>query len=82
MAEEKTLGQIRIRPEFNPGGNECVQLIKDKSCELIDSLEFQLDEKLGFEKNAVKDMERTRLTRLAQTHYEMAAMWAVKAVTL
>lgn len=65
---EKSIGEIRVRTEFNPSNNGLVDQIKQKSAELINLCE-QLKEKDG------------RLASLAQTGYEEAAMWAVKAAT-
>jgi hypothetical protein len=63
-----SLGEDRVRVKFNPSANGLVDQIKQKSAELIDLCE-QLKEK------------DARLAALAQTHYEDAAMWAVKAAT-
>ena len=65
---DKTLGEARVRTEFNPSNNGVVDQIKQKSAELINLCET-LKEKDG------------RLASLAQTGYEEAAMWAVKAAT-
>lgn len=63
-----TIGEDRVRIKFNPSDDSLVNKIKQKSAELID-----LCEELK-----TKD---ARLAALAQTHYEDAAMWAVKAAT-
>ena len=63
-----TIGEIRVRIKFNPRANSDVDLIKQKSAELIDICE------------ALKSRE-PRLAALAQTAFEEAAMWAVKAAT-
>lgn len=63
-----TIGEDRVRIKFNPSDDSLVNKIKQKSAELIDLCE----ELKG------KD---PRLAALAQTHYEDAAMWAVKAAT-
>lgn len=63
-----TIGEDRVRTKFNPSADTVVDRIKQKTAELID-----LCEELK-----VKD---PRLASLAQTHYEDAAMWAVKAAT-
>jgi len=65
---EKTLGEARVRTDFNVTGSSVVDDIKQKSAELINLCE-KLKEKDG------------RLASLAQTSYEEAAMWAVKAAT-
>lgn len=68
MNEEKTIGEVRVRTDFNVSGDDMVTMIKAKSAELINLCEG-LKEKDG------------RLASLAQTSYEEAAMWAVKAAT-
>ena len=75
MAPDQTIREQRVRINFNPATSERggevadkVRLIKLKSAELItlcDDLKS-------------KD---PRLASLAQTAYEEAAMWAVKAAT-
>lgn len=65
---EKTLGEARVRTDFNVAGSSIVDELKQKSAELINICE-KLKEKDG------------RLASLAQTAYEEAAMWAVKAAT-
>lgn len=69
-----SLGQDRVRIKFNPNDNSTVAQIKQKSAELID-----LCEQLRSQGSAAG--EHQRLWLLAQTHYEDAAMWAVKAAT-
>ena len=68
MSDRKTLGEARVRTTFNPANDSVVDQIKQKSAELIDLCET-LKEKDG------------RLASLAQTSYEEAEMWAVKAAT-
>lgn len=65
---EKTIGEQRVRTDFNVNGQSIVDVIKQKSAELI---------------NIVEDMKAKdpRLAALAQTGYEEAAMWAVKLAT-
>lgn len=65
---EKTIGEQRVRTSFNPSENDLVSQIEQKSAELINLCE-ELKAKDG------------RLASLAQTSYEEAAMWAVKAAT-
>ena len=64
----KTIGEQRVRTEFNPSNEGIVDQIKQKSAELINMCE----ELKG------KD---PRIAALAQTNYELAAMWAVKLAT-
>jgi len=63
-----TLGEQRVRVEFNASENRTVDWIKEKTAHLIDACE---------------DLKARdpRLAALAQTAYEEAAMWAVKAAT-
>lgn len=70
MSEEKTLGEKRVRTAFNVAGAEkdTVDAIKQKTAELINLVE------------SIKTKD-PRLASLAQTSYEEAAMWAVKAAT-
>jgi hypothetical protein len=63
-----SVGEDRVRTKFNPSADTVVDRIKQKSAELIDLCETL----------KAKD---ARLASLAQTHYEDAAMWAVKAAT-
>ena len=67
---ELTFGEKRVRSEFRPFPNPHVDTIKTHTAAMID-----LCEEL---KVAGKD---ARLCALAQTAYEEAAMWAVKAAT-
>jgi hypothetical protein len=72
-----TIGEDRVRVKFNPSDNSVVSQIKQKSAELIDlcaNMPKPEDEKLR--------NEFGRLIALANTHYENAAMWAVKAATI
>lgn len=72
----KTLGEKRVRTEFNPSKSGNIEAIKQKTAELINILEaYKTDESYQH------DGEVLRLISLAQTAYEEASMWAVKAVT-
>lgn len=71
--EEKTLGEIRVRTDFNASGDSIVNDIKRGSAQMIDLLKLLQTEDRQSEKN--------RLIAIAQTKYEEAAMWAVKAAT-
>jgi len=64
----KTIGEVRVRTKFNPSQDDVVSKIKQLSAQLINLCE-ELKVKDG------------RLASLAQTSYEEAAMWAVKAAT-
>lgn len=65
---ELSIGEQRVRTQFNPSADSTVDMIKQKSAELINLCE------------TLKDKD-PRLASLAQTAYEEAAMWAVKAAT-
>ena len=69
-----SLGANRVRESFNPSGNELVDKIKRYTADLIDLCHENYDK-------ANKDAEAARLWALAMTHYEDAAMWAVKGAT-
>jgi len=74
--QELSLGEKRVRSAFNPSGAGNVNFIKEKTAELINVLEdFKNDERNNL------DEEAKRLVSLAQTTFEEAAMWGVKAVT-
>lgn len=73
MSTEKTLGEKRVRTDFNVSGSSTVDEIKQKSAELI-NLVNSLPVEAG-------PSEKSRLIALASTTYEEAAMWAVKAAT-
>ena len=64
----QTEGERRVRVSFNPSGDGVVGLIKNRTADLIDICETL----------KAKD---PRLAALAQTKYEEACMWAVKAAT-
>lgn len=63
-----TLGEERVRKAFNPTLDSAVDTIKQNTADLIDLCE------------GLKQKD-PRLAALAQTAYEEAAMWAVKAAT-
>jgi hypothetical protein len=63
-----TTGQFRVRTKFNPSATNDVDIIKQKTAELIDLCD-KLKHKDG------------RLAATAMTKYEEAAMWAVKLCT-
>ena len=74
-----TIGEDRVRIKFNPSDDSVVAQIKQKSAELIDLCE---QHKTPSGADVFKNSsEVNRLWALAQTHYEDAALWAVKAAT-
>lgn len=74
--DQKSLGESRVRTSFNPSENGTVDQIKQKSAELIN-----LCQDLRGDGQSAVAGEKIRLISLAQTAYEEAAMWAVKAAT-
>jgi len=70
-----SLGATRVREDFNPSKDDLVTKIKRYTADLIDLCEE------GSIKALSPADEEIRLWRLAMTHYEDAAMWAVKAAT-
>lgn len=73
-----SLGERRVRIDFNVGGNSEVYTIKRKVAELINLLEEQ---RTVDEKNPQYAGEKQRLISIAQTEIERACSDAVKAVT-
>jgi hypothetical protein len=68
MEVNKTVGETRVRTDFNVSGDSTVDKIKQKTAELINLCE-------GLK---TKD---ARTASIAQTEFETAAMYAVKAAT-
>ena len=68
MSETKTIGERRVRTDFNPSKDGIVDQIKQKTAEIINLIEPL----------KVNDY---RLAEEAQKLFEGAAMWAVKAAT-
>ena len=75
----KTLGEKRVRVEFNMNNDEYVHLLKQKSAELINLID-QAANHPSWNDETLK--EWLRLKALAMTSIEEGAMWAVKAVTI
>jgi hypothetical protein len=63
-----SIGAERVRESFNPSKTDTVDKLKRYTADLIDLCED------------LKHLD-PRLASLAQTAYEEAAMWAVKAAT-
>ena len=72
-----SIGEDRVRTKFNPSANGLVDQLKQKSAELIDLC----DSMRAQEGEPAISGEKARCISLAQTAYEEAAMWAVKAAT-
>jgi len=82
-----TLGEQRVRTTFNPSNDGVVDQIKQKTAELINLMQSVKNDEASktYDKSeeSKKELsgEKFRLIALAQTAYEEAAMWAVKAAT-
>lgn len=68
MEQELTIGEARVRTSFNPANDSVVDQIKQQTAALINLCE-------------TLKLKDARLAATAQTAYEEAAMWAVKAAT-
>ena len=75
----KTLGEKRVRVEFNINNDEYIHLLKQKSAELINLVD-QAANRLSWDDETLR--EWLRLKALAMTSIEEGAMWAVKAATI
>ena len=70
-----TKGEYRVGIRFNPDGHSQVDGIKQITAGLIDEMEqLKMD-------NVLDHQESSRCAAIAQTKYEEACMWAVKAIT-
>jgi hypothetical protein len=90
-----TIGEDRVRIRFNPSEDLLVASIKTATAALIDLCEEQKNSAASHSVTitdpghqfvnpqtiAAPNPEIIRLWSLAQTHFEDAAMWAVKAAT-
>jgi hypothetical protein len=72
-----SIGARRVRESFNPSMSNTVDKIKRYTADLIDLCE-DLKQLVP---PTVHPGEQHRLVSLAQSSYETAAMWAVKAAT-
>lgn len=75
----KTLGQKRVRVNFNPSKDDYINDLKVKSAELIDLINGAAPSNLL---NDEDFGEFRRLKALALTAVEEACMWAVKMETI
>lgn len=82
-----TLGESRVRTEFNPSDSNPVAKMKGDYASIINTLDAIKNDEVSktYDKSpeALKQQsgERLRLISIAQTKAEEAAMWAVKAIT-
>ena len=74
-----SVGEYKVRTDFNVSHNNVVKTIKDKTAELI-NLVNRLNAHESYAERDIKEFHR--LKALAMTEYELAAMWAVKAATV
>jgi hypothetical protein len=75
----QTLGQQRVRADFNPLKDELVDQIKNKSAELIDLIEKLRTQDLHGKATDILSGEKARVISIAQTEIETGCMYAVKA---
>lgn len=68
-----TLGEKRVRVEFNPSNSDYVSQLKTKAAELINLIN---------DCPSKEDDQFIRLKMLAMTSIEEGAMWAVKMATV
>jgi len=76
-----TTGERRVRTKLNPSSSDNVDLIKQRTAELIDLVNDLPKTNADTDPDGVRAPEAGRLRALAMTAYEEAAMWAVKAAT-
>ena len=72
-----TIGEQRMRVTFNPSLSGDIDTVKQGTAKLIN-----VCENMKPQDGSMMSSEKARLIALAQTAYEEAAMWAVKAATL
>jgi len=78
----KTIGEHRVRMDFNVSGDSQIDNFKKISAELINKLEDMRNIPGTADDSELVNKEYNRLISLAQTAYEEACMWAVKAITI
>ena len=74
-----TLGEKRVRVDFNVSKDDYVSEIKQKAAELINLIDSAANKPEWNDKTL---KEWFRLKALALTAFEEGAMWAVKAATI
>lgn len=75
----KSLGQERVRTDFNVENDDYISKLKNMSARLIDEIDQAACDPSWSEKTLE---EWLRLKALAMTSIEEGAMWAVKAATI
>lgn len=79
MEKVRTLGEKRVRTNFNPSEQNYVDQIKQKSADLIDTVNNSACNPYWDDETV---REYSRLKELSLTALEEAAMWAVKMATI
>jgi hypothetical protein len=69
----KTFGERAVGVDFNPSGNDKVNILKAQAAGFIDSCHDWREE--------AADPDVKRMYALAITHAQMAQMWGVKSAT-
>lgn len=83
-----TLGEKRVRTDFNVTSSSTVDRLKQATAELINHLEAIKNDEVSktYDKSPealqIESGEKLRLISLAQTYYETAVMYAVKSATM
>ena len=84
---QPTFGQQRVRVDFNPSKFPAVDKVKLDTAAIMDFINACKNDEVSKtygESEATKQEtsgEKLRLIAIAQTKYEEACMWAVKALT-
>jgi len=78
-----TIGEKRIRTEFNPSKTSSVDVMKHNYASIVNHLQEIEDEENENPSGGGGAVckEKIRLVEIAQEKAEEAAMWAVKALT-
>jgi hypothetical protein len=82
-----SIGEVRVRTKFNPSNDGLVDTLKQKTAELINLCQSIKNEEVSKDYDKAPNESREangeviRWVALAQTAYEEAAMYAVKAAT-
>lgn len=77
----KTIGEKRVRIDFNVTGDDSITNIKKRSAELIDLI--HASNMTGDDSNLSENVEESwRLKEIAMQDVENGCMWAVKALTV
>ena len=74
-----SVGEYKVRTNFNVTDSGVIKAIKDKTAELINLINRLTPSETNTERDSG---EFARLKAIAMTEYESAAMWAVKAATV